>query len=179
MQGLVNLGDQLALIMAVLLPTFCYSLAIGWFLFGAWGLRQMAGPDNPFRGKPWIPFLSLLLSGAAASFDVLLTKVNRSAGSDVTVGLGEDLTSYSSPADASSLMGNSPADAVNNTVAVFWLFFAAFGACCALAALSAWRASVNGQSNRSRTGCGIQFVFGVCLINIKTIVAWSVGLFST
>lgn len=179
MQGLVNLGDQLGLIMAVLLPTFCYCAAIGWFVFGVWGLWQMARPDNPFRGKGWIPPLSIVLSGAAASFDVLLTKANRSAGSDVTVSLGEDLTSYSSPASASSLMGNSPADAVNNTVAVFWLFFAAFGACCAFAALSSWRASVNGQTNRSRMGCGIQFVFGVCLINIKTIVAWAVGQFST
>jgi hypothetical protein len=178
MQGLVNLSDQLALIMAVTLPAFCYLAAIGSFLFAAWGFWQQAQPHNPFRGKPWIPVLSLVLAGFFATFDKLLTRANRSAGSDVTVGLGSDLTSYTSPANASSLMGNSPADAVNNTVAVFSLFFACFGAWCAFAALSSWRLSMIGANKRTWQGCGVQFALGVCLINIQTITAWVVSQFS-
>ena len=68
MQGLINFAQQCALILAVLLPTFLYCSAIGLFLFAGWGLWQQAQPQNPFRGRPWIPWLSLLLSGACASF---------------------------------------------------------------------------------------------------------------
>ena len=95
MQGFVNFAQQCALILAVLLPTFLYASALGLFLFAVWGLWQQAQPHNPFRGKPWIPWVSLILSGACASFPAILTKVNISGGSDVTVGATADLTSYS------------------------------------------------------------------------------------
>ena len=75
MQGLVNFAQQLALIFGVLLPTFLYCSAIGLFLFAAWGLWQQAQPHNPFRGKPWVPWLALLVSGACASFPTILTEV--------------------------------------------------------------------------------------------------------
>ena len=60
-QGLVNFAQQCALVLAVLLPSFLYCSAIGLFLFAAWGLWQQAQPQNPFRGRPWIPWLSLML----------------------------------------------------------------------------------------------------------------------
>lgn len=179
MQGLVNFADQVALIIAVILPAFFYCSAIAWFVFGAWGLWQMSQPHNPFRGKPWVPILSIVLSGVCATFDGFLTRANRTGGSDVTVGLSSSLTSYENPASPTSIAGQSPGDAINNTVAIFYLFFACFGAACAFAALSSWRASVNGATNRSRMGCGVQFVFGVMLINIKTIVAWLVSNWTT
>jgi tetrahydromethanopterin S-methyltransferase subunit E len=42
-----------------------------------------------------------------------------------------------------------------------------------------WRSVINGQSKRSQGGCGVQFVFGVMLINILTITEWLVGVFET
>jgi hypothetical protein len=66
-QGLVNFAQQVALILAVLLPTFLYCSAIALFLFAGWGFWQQAQPQNPFRGKPWIPLLSLIMSGASVA----------------------------------------------------------------------------------------------------------------
>ena len=55
MQGLVNFAQQVALVLAVLLPTFLYLSAIGLFLFAAWGLWQQAQPHNPFAAGPGFP----------------------------------------------------------------------------------------------------------------------------
>jgi hypothetical protein len=38
---------------------------------------------------------------------------------------------------------------------------------------------INGRSKRSQGSCGVQFVFGVMLINILTITQWLVGIFQT
>jgi hypothetical protein len=178
MQGLVNFAQSCALIIAVLLPTAFYCSAIGLFLFAAWGLWQQAQPHNPFRGKPWIPVLSLLLSGASASFPVILNKVNVSAGSSVTVSVAADLSSYTAT-NAPDILGNTPGDAVLNIVQAFQGFFQTFGAMTCFLAMLAWRASVNGRSNRPWSGCCVQFVFGVLLMNIMTISQWLVGLFTS
>ncbi len=178
MQGLVNFGDQVAVVLAVLLPTFCYCAALGWFLFGAWGLWQQAQPHNPFRGKPWIPYVSIILSGAAAAFDRILTKANISGGSTVTVGLAGDLTSYTAGVTAKTLLGTTPGDAIVNIVDIFALFFQCSGAMFCFLAMVAWRSTINGTSNRTRSGCGIQFVFGVILMNPRTVTAWLVSTLS-
>src|ERR1700709_2052826 len=97
MQGLVNFAQQVALVLAVLLPSFLYCSAIGLFLFAGWGLWQQAQPQNPFRDRPWIPWLSLVISGACASFPAILNKVNISGGSSVTTSVVAGLTSYAPP----------------------------------------------------------------------------------
>ena len=178
MQGLVNFADQVAIVLAILLPTFCYCAAVGWFLFGVWGIWRQAQPDNPFRGKPWIPYVSIILSGVAASFDSILTKANRSGGSTVTVGLSDNLTSYTAGTTATTLLGTTPGDAITNIVNIFALYFQCTGAMCCFLAMVAWRASINGASNRTRSGCGIQFVCGVILMNPRTVTAWLVSMFN-
>ena len=85
MQGLVNFTGELGYIIAVLLPTFCYIASLACFLFAGWGFWMQARPDNPFRWKPWIPAVSLILSGAFASFDKILNMANASAGTAVQV----------------------------------------------------------------------------------------------
>ena len=177
MQGLVNFAQQCALIFAVLLPTFLYCSALGLFLFAAWGLWQQAQPHNPFRGKPWIPWVSLLLSGACASFPAILNKVNISGGSTVAMNVGSDLTSYTSTIDTSSILGATPGDTVLNIVQAFQGFFQVFGATCCFFAMMAWWAVMSGRNNRSWGGCGVQFVFGAMLMNIYTISQWLVGVF--
>ena len=176
MQGLVNFAQQLQLIMAVLLPTFLYCSAIGLFLFAAWGLWQQAQPHNPFRGKPWIPWVSLLISGACASFPTILNKVNISGGSSVRASVVAGLTSYAA-INTSNVLGATPGATVLNIVSAFQGFFQVFGAMTCFFAMMAWRAAVSGRSDREWSGCGVQFVFGVLLMNIFTITAWLVGIF--
>ena len=177
MQGFVNFAQQCALILAVLLPTFLYLSALGLFLFAVWGLWQQAQPHNPFRGKPWIPWVSLILSGACASFPAILTKVNISGGSGVSVGVTADLTSYTGSGSTADILGATPGDTVLNVVQVFQGFFQVFGASCCFFAMMAWWAVMAGRNNRSWGGCGVQFVFGALLMNVYTISQWLVGLF--
>ena len=122
MQGLVNFAAQCALIFAVLLPTFLYLSALGLFIFAVWGMWMQAQPRNPFAGKPWIPWVSLVLSGAFASFPTILNMVNISAGSSVTTSVVAGLSSYTTP-DTTNILGNTPGDTVLNIVTAFQGFF--------------------------------------------------------
>ena len=178
MQGLVNFASQIGLVFSFLFSPACYLGAIACFIHSGWAFWQQAQPGNPYRGRPWVPWVSLVMCGLFASFDVFLTKVNISAGSDVRVGLS-NLTSYT-PVDApADLLGAGPNETVMNVILLFKGFFQAFGAMAALVAAFAWRASIVGRTNRSRLGCGVQFGFGVALINVEKIGAWIVKAFQT
>ena len=178
MQGLVNFAAQCALIFSVLLPTFLYLSALGLFLFSIWGLWMQAQPRNPFAGKPWVPWISLITAGMFASFPTILNKVNISAGSTVTTSVVAGLTTYSPP-NTSNILGDTPGDTVLNIVTAFQGFFQAFGAMCVFFAMLAWHAIVAGRSNRAQSSCAIQFVFGVMLLNVLTISQWLVAVFTT
>ena len=178
MQGLVNFAQQCALIFAVLLPTFLYISALALFLFAVWGMWMQAQPHNPFRGRPWVPWVSLIMSGAFASFPTILNKVNISAGSTVTTQVVAGLQSYTTP-NTTNILGATPGDTVLNIVEAFQGFFQAFGAMCVFFAMLAWHAIVAGRSNRSQSSCAVQFVFGVMLLNVLTISHWLVNVFTT
>src|SRR5271166_5762314 len=178
MQGLVNFAGQIGNAIAILLPTFSYLAALACFLFAAWDFWMQASPTNPFHGKLWIPFVSLVLSGAFASFDKVLTMANASAGTNVQVSIGA-LTSYVPPVVGGGVLGATPGDAIVNVVTLFQAFFQSFGAMACFFALVAWRSIVNGASNRSHGGCVVQFVLGVMLINILTVTQWLTGIFQT
>lgn len=179
MQGLVAFASQIGLIFGLLLPTFCYGAAIALFLFAGWGFWQQSQPGNPFRGRPWIPLASLLLCGVFASFDKILTKANVTGGSSVTVSMVAGLSSYSAPGAGGTLLGATPANTVVNVVQLFEQFFQSFGAMvCFVAVFASW-SIIKGRSNRSQPGCGVQFVFGIILINVVTISQWVAGLFQT
>ncbi|MBB4200225.1 hypothetical protein CCR94_02355 [Rhodoblastus sphagnicola] len=177
MQGLVNFAGEIGNAIAIMIPTFCYIMAIASFLFAGWGLWLQSQPINPFQGRPWIPFASLVMSGAFASFDRVLTLANGSAGTSMQVSIGS-LTSYTPPT-ASNVMGNSPGDAIVNVVTLFSAFFQSFGAMACLWAFIAWRGIINGQTNRTLSGCIVQFTFGVMLINIIQVTTWLTQIFQT
>jgi hypothetical protein len=179
MQGLADFAGQIGEAFAVLLPTFCYLAALGSFLFAAWGFWMQSQPHNPYRGRPWIPFLSLVLSGAFASFDQVLSMALASGGSGVTVSIAS-LSSYTPPTapSGSTLMGASPSETLVNVVTLFQAFFQSFGAMCAFFALLSWRSVVNGHANRSQIGCVVQFVFGIMLINILAIANGLIAMFA-
>ncbi len=178
MQGLVNFASQIGLAFAILFQPICYLGALTLFLHAGWGFWRQAQPDNPYRGRPWVPVVSLIVCGALASFHTILTKANVSAGSTVVVGK-TDLASYTSTSpNAATVLGADPGATVVNVVGLFQLFFQAFGAMACLFAVLAWHASVTQRSNRSRLGCGVQFVFGVMLINVMTVAQWIVATFT-
>jgi hypothetical protein len=135
-------------------------------------------PQNPFHGRPWIPFLSLIMSGAFASFDKVLNMALATAGSSVTASISS-LSSYAAPAaaDGSALMGATPSATLVNIVTLFQAFFQSFGALIVFFALLSWRSVVNGQANRSQMGCVVQFVFGIMLINILAITNALIAMF--
>ena len=151
MQGLVDFASQVGEAFAILIPTFCYLAALMCFLFAAWGFWMQSHPQNPFFGRPWIPFLSLVLSGAFASFDKILNMALATAGSSVTASISS-LSSYSPPTvpNGSALMGASPSATLVNIVTLFQAFFQSFGAMVVFFALLSWRSVVNGQANRSQ-----------------------------
>jgi hypothetical protein len=171
MQALVNFASFIGWAIAVFLPTLCYLAALALFLLAGWGFWMQARPENPFRGRPWLPLVSLVLCGVFASFDQILTKANATAGTNVTVSIA-GLTSYTAPDDAGNVLGNTPADAIVNVVQIFQGFFQSFGALMCFFAAVAWHGAIHGRSNRSQSGCLVQFVFGVMLINIVQIVQW-------
>lgn len=177
MQGLANFAAAVGQCFQILLPTFCYIAALSLFLFAGWGFWRQSQPDNPFRGKPWVPMVALLFCGAFASFDRFLTLANRSGGSSVTVGLAAGLSSYTTPT-TSDVLGSTPADSVVNIVQIFQLFFQAFGAMMAFAAVYALWSVMKGTSRRTPGACFVQFVFAVMLINVLTISQWLVSFFT-
>lgn len=179
MQGLVNFATDVGNGLGVLLPAFCYLGALALFLFAGWGFWRQAQPDNPFRGQPWIPIVSLVLCGVLASFDRILTMANVSAGTNLQVSLVAGALSYAPTVPSGGVLGTTPGDTVINVVELFQAFFQAFGAMAACFAVMAWRSVINGRSNRSQSGCGVQFAFGIMLINVLTISQWLVSLFRT
>jgi len=177
MQGLVNFAAEVGGALAILLPAFSYLAAIGLFIFAGWAFWRMAQPDNPWRGKPWVPVMSLVLCGVFASFDRILTMANRSGGSSVNVVLTSSLTGYSPATPAGGMLGATPGDTILNVVTIFESFFQAFGAMVAFFAILTWWNVMRGVSNRRPGGCFVQFVFGVMLINVLQISTWLVAIF--
>lgn len=176
MQGLVNFAGAIGNAIAILLPTFSYLAALALFMSAGWGFWNQAQPHNPYRGRPWVPFVALVLSGAFASFPAILTMANNTAGTHMQVSIGA-LTSYTPPTVNGNVMGQNPGEAFINVVKLFQGFFQAFGALTCFMAMLRWNTVVGGQTNHSAAGCGVQFVAGVMLINILSVSNWLVAIF--
>jgi len=181
MQGLVNFTTAIADGISVSLPALCYLMACSCFLFSGWTFRSWAyhnhHPHHHFHNRPWVPFVSLILSGVFATFPQFLNMANVSFGTDLVT----SLTSYqaTTPGNASNILGTTPNNTVINVVTMFQYFFEAFGAACVWWAIVRWRAIVNGKADGSPTACAIQFAFGVMCINILTVANGVVSLFQT
>src|SRR5260370_33494601 len=145
MQGLVNFTTAIGDGIAVLLPAFCYLAACGCFLFFVWTLwtwSEAHRRHQHYWQRPWVPWVSLILSGVLASFPQFLTMADVSAGTNLAV----SLTTYAptTPLNASNILGNAPTTTVINVVTLFQHFFQAFGAACVFWAIMRCRASING-----------------------------------
>jgi hypothetical protein len=178
MQGLINFTTAIADSIAVLLPAFCYLMACSCFFYFAWTLWTWSDTHSryhhPHRLRPWVPFLSLVLCGVFATF---LNMANVSAGTD----LGVDLTQYTptTPPNASNVLGTTPDASMINIVTLFQYFFQVFGAACVAWAIVRFRGIVNAHIQGSPTSCFVQFVFGICCVNIVTIATGVEQFFQT
>jgi hypothetical protein len=182
MQGLVNFTTAIADSIAVALPALCYLMACVCFLFAGWTFRSWAYQGHHhhhhhFHSRPWVPFVSLILSGVFATFPQFLNMANVSAGTNLVT----SLTSYqaSTPGNANNILGATPQNTVINVVTLFQYFFEAFGAACVWWAIVRWRAIVNGRNEGSPTACAVQFAFGVMCINILSVANGVVSFFQT
>ncbi len=180
MQGLVNFASSVGDAIVGSIPAVCYLMAcISFFSFG-WTLWTWSAPQSPHHHlrhtKPWLPFVSLFLCGVFVTFPSWLTRINVSMGTTVVVGL----TSYSAatPPTATSISGATPAATLLAVVAMFQYFFQAFGAACVLAAAIRARSIALDHLRGSQLSCGVQAAFGSMLININTVAAGVVSLFS-
>lgn len=176
MQGLVNFAGEIGNAIAILLPTFCYLAALGLFMSAGWGFWSQSQAHNPYRGRPWVPFVALTLSGAFASFPSILTMANNTAGTHLQVSVGA-LTSYTPPTVDANVLGEGPGEAFVNIVKMFQGFFQAAGALFCFFAMLRWNAVITGRTNSSAGGCGVQFVAGVMLINVVSVSSWLVAVF--
>ena len=181
MQGLVNFSTAIADGIAVTLPALCYLMACICFMFAGWTFRSWAYQHHQhhhhFHNRPWVPFVSLVLSGVFASFPHFLNMTNVSAGTNLVT----SLTSYkaTTPGNASAILGATPLNTVVNVVTLFQYFFEAFGAACVWWAIVRWRGIVNDRTEGSSTACAVQFAFGVMCINILTVANGVVAFFQT
>ena len=90
-----------------------------------------------------------------------------------------DVYAPTTPPSASGVLGATPDASVINVVQLFQYFFQAFGAACVFWAILRWRGIINGRLNGSPTACGVQFVFGVLLINVVTVASGIESFFNT
>jgi hypothetical protein len=180
MQGLVDFATAIGDAIDVLLPAFCYLTACTCFLFFVWSLWTLSAPhrhDHQYGHRPWVPWVSLVLSGLFATFPQFLTMADVSAGTNLAV----SLTSYAptTPPNAQNVSSASPGATVVNVVTLFQHFFQAFGAASVFWAILRWRAIVNGQIDGRPSACGVQLIFGVLCINIVTVASGVVSFFDT
>lgn len=180
MNGLMNLANQAAMAIAIILPVFFYWSSWGCFFFSVWGFYMQSTPQNPFRGKPWIPWVSLIMSGVFASFLTFINLTDISVGSSVILEKAASLTSYTQTINSSSsdILGDNAGDAAINVVKMFRLFFQTVGLFFAYCAVVAFRNVNRGSINRRYSSCAIQFITGIMLINCVPITQWLVLLFN-
>ena len=176
MEALYTFANEIGFVLAALIVPLCYLGSIWVFFLSVSGFLRQAKPDNPYRGRPWVPFVLLLMSGGLASFDTLLTKANVSFGSSVVVRMSP-LVSYTPVGNTADLMGANPGEFIVNVVELFWGFFAAFGAMACLSAYWSRVAAVTGRSNASGSSAVIKALFGIALINSVKVSEWLVSIF--
>lgn len=178
MDGLTNLANQAAMAIAIFLPVFFYWSSLGCFIYALWGFHRQSSPENPFRGKPWIPLVSLIMSGVFASFLTFINLTDISVGSSVIFEKVGSLTSYTQPSNSSTdLLGDNAGETIINVVKTFRLFFQAAGLLFAFCGVVAACHVNRGTINRRYSSCAVQFITGIMLINCVQISQWLVSLF--
>ena len=178
MQGFVNLAADVGTAIAVLIPLICYLFGGGLLIASIWGFWQQLNPGSPSNRHPMWPFASLFITTILLSFDRMLDFANASFGGGVTTNLSQNLTSYQPPTVNGSMMGATPEDTLLNIITTFEYFFQAYGALVVLFGVLAMHHIMKGQQNQGMGRPIVQIVFGIAVMNVKSIAGTVMGYFA-
>lgn len=180
MQGFVNLAADVGVALATLVPLVCYLMGGGLLLYAIHGFWQLLKPGSEANRHPVLPWAALFTSATLLSFDRMLTFANNTFGGGASASLSASLTSYApSTLDPGTLVGGTPEDMLLNILDAFEYFFKAYGALIVLFGVLGVYHLSKGNRHHQHTLAKplVQFVFGVAVMNVKSIAGTVIGYF--
>ena len=176
MQGFVNLGADVGVAIAVLIPLICYLTGGGLLIASIYWFWQWLNPARSIR-HPWMPFAALSTSSALLSYQRMLNFANATFGGGVTTS-SSALTSYTAPTlDPSTMAGATPEDTLLNIITAFEFFFQSYGALVVLFGLLGLYHVMQGNRQHTASKPIVQMVFGVAVMNVHSIASTIIGYF--
>ena len=176
MQGFVNLGADVGVAIAVLIPLICYLTGGGLLIASIYWFWQWFNPARSTR-HPWMPFAALFTSSALLSYQRMLNFANATFGGGVTSS-SSALTSYTAPTlDPSTVAGATPEDTLLNIITAFEFFFQSYGALVVLFGLLGLYHVMQGNRQHTASKPIVQMVFGVAVMNVHSIASTVIGYF--
>ena len=176
MQGFVNLGADVGVAIAVLIPLICYLTGGGLLIASIYWFWQWLNPARSTR-HPWMPFAALFTSSALLSYQRMLNFANATFGGGVTTS-SSALTSYTAPTlDPSTMAGATPEDTLLNIITAFEFFFQSYGALVVLFGLLGLYHVMQGNRQHTASKPIVQMVFGVAVMNVHSIASTVIGYF--
>ena len=176
MQGFVNLGADVGVAIAVLIPLICYLTGGGLLIASIYWFWQWLNPARSIR-HPWMPFAALFTASALLSYQRMLNFANGTFGGGVTTS-SSALTSYTVPTlDPSTMAGATPEDTLLNIITAFEFFFQSYGALVVLFGLLGLYHVMQGNRQHSASKPIVQMVFGIAVMNVHSIAATVIGYF--
>ena len=177
MQGFVNLGADVGIAIAVVIPLICYLTGGGLLLAALYGFWQWANPAHTQR-HPFVPFAALFTAATLLSYDRMLNFANNTFGGGVTTSLSTTLSSYAPPTvNPSTLAGATPEDTLLNIINAFSVFFQAYGALVVLFGTLGMYHVMQGNRQHTVSKPIVQIVFGIAVMNVQTIAPTVMGYF--
>ena len=180
MQGFVNVGADIGVVIAVLIPLIGYLMGGGLLIASIYYFWQSAnqGQGSGYRGKAIAAFI---IAPMLLSFPRMLDYANNTFGGGVTSSSGP-LTSYTAPQlNPSGLMGTTPEETLLNIIEAFEYFFKAYGALIVLLGLLGLYRVMQGNCRNHHHSTGVpivQMVFGLAVMNVHSIAATVMGYFA-
>ena len=180
MQGFFNLANDLGVAIAWLIPLICYLVGGGLLIASIHGFWQILKPGSESNRRPTWPAVTLFISATLLSFDRMLDAANTTFGGNTRAALTRTLTTYQAPATNAALLGNTPEEWLLNVIYAFEHFFQAYGALIVLLGVMSFHHIMKGNQHHHRTysKAVIQVVFGLAVMNVRTIAQGVIGYFA-
>lgn len=179
MQGFVNFATDIANVLSLLIPFICFIVGLSCFLLAGYGAWQMMKPGTVWSGKKYLPPLLMLFGSVLLSFNRFLNFSNNSFGGGTQTSIQTGFTPFTAPQiGTSGLVGSTPEQTFQNIVVTFSSFFIAYGAFNVLLAWLGAKGVAEGKRRHGYSLPGIQFVFGIALMNIVFVSQTIMGYFT-
>ncbi|MDD2859473.1 MAG: hypothetical protein PHT60_14950 [Acidiphilium sp.] len=179
MQGFVNFATDIANVLSLLIPFICYIVGVSCFLLAGYGAWQMMKPGTIWSGKKYLPPLLMLFGSVLLSFNEFLNFSNNSFGGGTQTNIQNGFMPFRAPnIGTAGFVGATPEQTFFNLVKIFAKFFIAYGAFNVLLAWLGTKGVAEGKRRHGYSLPGIQFVFGIALMNIVAISTTMMGYFT-